>query len=687
MPFLPQAKQLLSSLLSRKHNQLIRLHFPRGDGPLATLVANRLAATEQVSKDFMFSVEVLSEDPAIELKTVLGKMATITLTREGAAPRYFNGYVTEMQYQSVRDGLAVYEMTLSPWLSFLRLRRDNHLFHGTTVEAQTEAFFADYPEVANWTTRALGDDPVMTDACQFDETDYNYLHRRWEALGWHYWYEHSETGHQLVLSGDSTLSSPIDGPSTVIPLHDKATLKEDNGLVHFSTTRRAVPSAVTTASFDFKAPRPVRTEATTINQQGKPPALEVYEYTGAYGFANRGDGEAQARLRMEEIEANAKHFEAVGNHRGVLPGRWFTLMGLDDDSLLGTGAAGEREFFILNITHLASNNYDAGQAAAAIYQNRFTCQRKRLPWRPGRSFNSVDTRIYGLQTAIVVGPEGAEIHSDEYGRVKIQFHWDRHGQYDDKSSAWVRVASTWAGANFGFIAIPRIGQEVLVQFLDGNPDRPLITGRVYNAANMPPWELPANQTQTGILTRSSKGGGYDNANAIRFEDKKGEEQLWLHAEKDQLTEVENDEDKWVGNDRRKTVDGNETTVIHKNRTETVDLNESVHIGHNRSVTIEMNKAETIGLAKAETIGLAKALTIGTAYQQTVGIAKNVTIGNTYSINVGDELSITVGKSTLVMKSDGTITMNGHTFSLGTTGEQTLKADGTITLKGQKILEN
>jgi type VI secretion system secreted protein VgrG len=315
--------------------------------------------------------------------------------------------------------------------------------------------------------------------------------------------------------------------------------------------------------------------------------------------------------------------------------------------------------------------------------------------------------VQGPQTAVVVGPAGDEIYTDEYGRVKVQFHWDREGKHDENASCLIRVSHPWAGKGWGAISIPRIGQEVIVDFLEGDPDQPVITGRVYNKEQMPPWDLPANATQSGILSRSSKGAGVPNANAIRMEDKKGEEQLWFHAEKDQLTEVEHDEDKWVGNDRRKTVDGNETTTVHKNRTETVDMNETitvhqnrqervdlnetisiginrtenvganetVAIGANRSVTIGANKTETVALAKAETIGLAKALSIGAGYAVTVGgamntavglmqaeevgLSKSVIVGKKFTITAGDELRIEVGASTFLMKADGRIEIVGR----------------------------
>jgi len=199
------------------------------------------------------------------------------------------------------------------------------------------------------------------------------------------------------------------------------------------------------------------------------------------------------------------------------------------------------------------NSHEAGGAEGG---GDLQCSFSALPctqqYRPPR--RTPKPFVQGPQTAQVVGPAGEEIFTDQYGRVKVQFHWDRYGQRNERSSCWVRTSSPWAGKSFGFVQVPRIGQEVVVDFLEGDPDQPLITGRVYNAEQMPPWELPANATQSGVLSRSSKGGAYGNANALRFEDKKGEEQLWLHAEKDQLTEVENDETKWVGRDRRKTID-------------------------------------------------------------------------------------------------------------------------------------
>lgn len=684
---LAEGAKTLQALTGRQHNQLIKLHFPRNDGPDATLVANRLDAVETLSADFQFTVEVLSNDPRIPLKSVLGKLVTVELTRERGEPRYFSGYVFEFRFVAIEGGLAQYDMVLLPWLAFLRLRKDNHIFHGMTVREQTVSIFSDY-DTTDWKQLALGTDPVMTDAVQFDESDYNYLHRRWEALGWHYWYEHRKDGHTLVLGGDSRLSDPIDAPGVKVPFHDEAHLSEDHGITQFTPVRRLSSTSVAATSFDFKKPRPQASEIPTVNQQGQVPALEVYEYAGAYGFATRDAGQAFVRLRMEEIEAAGKHFEAIGNLRGMMPGRWFRLVGHFDQQVMGSNTE-DHEFLVIEVRHVAANNYGAGEATAAHYHNRLTCLRKKIPWRPSRGYNSIEPHIYGLQTAIVTGPKGAEIHSDEFGRVRVQFHWDRLGEFDEKSSAWVRVASTWAGSNFGFIAVPRIGQEVLVQFLDGNPDRPLITGRVYNAANMPPWQLPANQTQTGILSRSSQGGGYDNANALRFEDKKGSEEVWLHAEKNQRIEVENDESHWVGHDRDKVIDHDErvqvrhdrfnnidvnhTEKIGSNHTETVGANHRQTIGRNQAIKIGKNLTETVTMANIQNVGMAKVTNVGLGYMVNVGAGYSVNVGGLANFIVGGVYNEQVGKSRGISAGENVTVKAGKTMSL--TGADKITANG------------
>lgn len=716
----------------RQHGRLLRLSFPNNDGPSSPLLVNRIDACEALSRPFEFTLELLSDDPRIALKDLQGKMMCVELVRLDGSMRYFTGRVFGFGLKTVDGGVSYYQAQLGPWYEYLSMRKDNYLFHYTTMYDQTASIFADYGALSDWEWRVQGATDLFTDCCQFDESDRNFLERRWVAAGIFYWFEHTAAGHTLVLSDDSTAAPPIDGSPEIAFQRHAGAIQED-GLDEWSPGRQIVTGSVALSSFDFKAPHPAMASLPTLNQQGDVPNIESYEYTGARGFKS-GDGRALAQLRMEEIEAAGKQFVGKGNCRSVMPGRWFRLTGHFDVSETGDDAQA-REFLITEVVHSASNNYHIRDSSESHYDNQLASIRKIIPFRPGRGRGSVETKIHGIQTATVVGPVGEEIHTDEYGRVRVQFHWDRVGTNDEKSSAWIRVATPWAGSNFGMTSIPRIGTEVLVQFLDGNPNRPIITGMVPNANTMPPWTLPANQTQSGILTRSSPNGSYDNANALRFEDKKGAEQLWLHAEKDQLTEVEHDEDKWVGNDRRKTVDRDETTLVKRDRTETVDrdetitihnnraervdhnetisigdnrsedvgINETITIGANRSKTvgqnetvlIEMNKMETIAMASVQNVGLARMDNVGLGYDLNVGLImatlvgtdKISKVGNTYSITAGDELNITVGKASLVMKKDGSIIINGHTFHLGTSGEQVFKADADITLKGQKILEN
>jgi len=264
--------------------------------------------------------------------------------------------------------------------------------------------------------------------------------------------------------------------------------------------------------------------------------VEWYEYAGAYGFKDRADGDCLARLRMEEFEAAGKHFEAVSNNRRVQPGRWFSFIDHTGMAPLSDSGDGERnKFLIIEVHHKATNNYLQDSAKRPEYSNRFTCLRKAIPWRPGRGFFSVDTKILAPQTAIVVGPsEQGSIHTDEYGRIRLQFHWDRVGNGAVASSAWVRVSSAWAGAQLGAPAIPRVNSEVIVSWLDGCPDRPIVTGCIHNEQFMPPWSLPTQQALSGMRSRelTAEGGNADRgrSNHLVLDDTNGHIQVQLKSD-------------------------------------------------------------------------------------------------------------------------------------------------------------
>jgi type VI secretion system secreted protein VgrG len=629
-----QALELLKN--APQHNRFLRMSFPKGDGPKALMLPNGLDAVEAVSRDFHFSVEVLSNDARIALKDVQGKMVTVELVREDGSVRYFNGHVFEFRLVSTDGGYAFYAMVLKPWTAYLSLRKDNFLFHGKNIAAQTDEVFRDYL-VADWKLQIAGADEPMTDACQFDESDHNYLNRRWEALGWHYWYEHRKDGHTLVLSDDTTAAEPIDGATCEIPWQSEAGSMEDDAIASWTPVRRIMPTRVAFTSFDFKNPRPLSAELPTINQQGDVLDLEVYEWLGAKGFKNSSEGDALVRQRMEELEARGKHFEASGNDRYVSARRWFRFTGHFDQAPAGNDDA-EREFLILEVRHHARNNYLLEASAQAFYKNAFTCIRKKIPWRPGLNFNSALPKIYGIQTAIVVGPKGEEIHTDKYGRVKVQFHWDREGQYDEKSSAWIRVGSAWTGKGYGFIGIPRVGQEVVVQFLDGNPDRPLITSCLFNEDNLPAWGFPEAAHRTGIQTRSTPGGAGHCEMVIH--DKAGHELLNIRSQKDMVTTVLHDHSTTVENNKATVINGPQHTVAVTTGTQATTVKKAIQV-----------TSETEGIEH----------TAHTAYKVTASTQHIL-------LEAATDIILKVGQSTLHMSQDGAILLEGVTITVKGSGK-------------------
>ena len=729
-------------------------HSPMGD----QLEFRSLEGSEQISRLFEHRVRMISQSASISAKALLGKDLSIEidLTTEvgGGGKRFISGQVTQFTYIG-RDGdFYSYEAVLRPWLWHATRRSDFKIFQFKKVPDIIQEVLGPYGfSIEN---KLTGSYRTWDYIVQYGETDFNFVSRLMEMEGAYFYFSHSQGSHTLVLADDIGSHSPLpNGPST-IPYYsgDRAAHVHDQDFIDGWSFAEDIASGHFAADdYDFKKPKSILDTKQQQPAGHTEDSRELYEWPG--GYTEMGDGENYARVRIEQQKAQRETVQGEGNARNLAPGYLFTFSKYprgDQNKDYLIEAAYYR--FEENVRRSdgaggAGNASRGGLDSPTSYRLSISAVPKTTPYRSQRTTPKPHTT--GPQTAVITGPAGEEIYTDQYGRVKVQFHWDRYGSFDENSSCWIRVSQTWAGSNYGSMHIPRIGQEVIVDFLNGDPDYPIITGRVYNAMQMPPWELPANKTQSGIKTRSSKDGtpgagmksGAGDANAIRFEDRKGAEQLWLHAQKDQLTEVENDEEKWVGQDRRKTVDrdefntihrdrteivdrnekinvhgwrtevvdgdetitihsnrkevvdGNEDITIHKNRKERVDQNETISIGDNRtedvggnetigisgtrSVTIGGAKLETVALAKAETIGLAKALTIGLAYQTTVGAAMNTTVvlaqsaqigtdkstdvGKSYDITAGDQLTITVGKASLVMKKDGTITINGQEIDI------------------------
>lgn len=522
-----------------QNNRFLTLSFPDGDAPGEILLANRLEGEEFLSRDFRFIVEILSDNAKLDPKDFVGKLVSARLLRNDGNFRYFTGYIFSFRLTKADGGIAFYEAEIGPWLRYLTLRKNNRLFKDLTIAGQTDAIFQNYGYLPVWEWRVREDDPRMKMACQFDEHDHNYVHRRWEHLGLTYWYEHTAKGHKLILSDPLRDDQSIDGSTPEIRYQSEAGSQEADGIASWSPVQTVTSTHMALSRADFKDPgRTANTgglaDAQVDGWDGRIPKLEWYEYAGAYGYRNADDGQRLAQRRVNAIEANARHYEARGNCRSVMPGRWFRLT--DHFGGMIGRTSRDDEYLIVSARHVATNNYLQGVDAPAAYENAFTCVRRDLRWRPAPGYNSVDTRILAPQTATVVAPQpvvdskGDSIFTDEHGRCLVQFHWDREGKY----TTWVRVSSGWAGGSQGMTALPRIGAEVVVQWLDGNPDHPIVTGRVGNTTNQPAWQLPHQRALTGIRSRELVGDAGNraagNSNHLIFDDTAGAIQTQLRSD-------------------------------------------------------------------------------------------------------------------------------------------------------------
>jgi type VI secretion system secreted protein VgrG len=669
-------------------------HFAELDSPFGPdLLLGQLTAQEALSEPFIFTVLGLSTRPDLDFNALLGEHITVRLHQNpevADTPRHFDGLVEQVALVGQSGRYFQYLLVARPWFWFLSQTQDCKVFQNQTVLQIIQEVLREHP-IASIDDRTTTSFTPWVYCVQYRESDFNFLSRLMEQEGIYYYFTHEAGKHTLVLADSVSASEACPGctPLTVRYQHGgQAAGLGEEACWDLACTQRVQPGAAVIQDYDF-----TRTQ-TDLRQSRSQPGkhalgdMEVFDYPGFYDL--EADGEQFVRAQMEEYAAVTRQASAHSDARGLATGGLVKLQGSLRDSdnceYLVTGTQ-----IVVNQTAYESG----GQVPGVGYSCRFTALDTSVPYRAARK--SPKPVVQGPQTAVVVGPSGDEIFTDKYGRVKVQFHWDRYGKKNEKSSCWVRVSSPWAGKSFGFVQVPRIGQEVVVDFLEGDPDQPLITGRVYNAENMPPWELPANMTQSGVLSRSTKGGAYGNANALRFEDKKGSEQLWLHAEKNQDIEVENDETHWVGHDRKKTVDNNETNHIKVDRTETVDNNESITIGVDRTEKVGSNETIDIGANRTETVGANEDITIGACRTVSVTADESITVGASQTVSVGASRTDTISASltqsigasaTVTIGGSLTQTVNGPT-NMTSVGPFTITAPAGLTIVapgGTKVID-
>ncbi|WP_447746874.1 type VI secretion system Vgr family protein [Pseudomonas nicosulfuronedens] len=528
--------------------------------------------------------------------------------------RQISGVVTEAYFQGAGERNCRYRLVIEPWLHLAEHRTDFRIFQNQSVLCIVRSIVETY----GWTCefRLSSDYPDLIYQVQYGESDFAFAQRLMQEHGIYWFFEHADHTHYLVLvdAKGAHRASPFIS-SGVLPYHpdDSSTVQEYINSFHFG--ERIQASSWRSADFNFETPH------TTLDVEARAarphPRYPLQQYVWPGDHASFVQGQRFADIRMQELSARNERYQGAGPLRGILCGTTFGMEGHPRQRA-------NQDYLVIEATldvRVPAGVSGSGECQVAC---SFIVQPACMPFRP--PLDIPKPRTAGPQTAVVTGPPGNDVWTDQYGRVKVRFHWDRAGESNQNSSCWIRVAFPWAGSQFGSVAIPRVGSEVIVDFENGDPDRPIITGSVYNAANMPPWSLPENSSQSGTCTRSTPGGEYELSNAIRFEDKAGAEQVWLHAQRNLLTDVGNDEIHSVAANRARNTGGNETTSI----------------GGERSIVVQGGEQHTVSGAR------------------TVSVegSQNLSVGSTLSFAVGSQLSFVCGASSIVMNAGGAVTISG-----------------------------
>jgi len=640
--------------ITQKH-RIFAVNTPLGED---VLVFYRMIATEQLGRLFEYEVEMLSEKTYIPLADMLGKNVTIRMQlpeARGAGTRYFNGFVTRFSYLGMRGmRYGAYRAILNPWLWFLTRTADCRIFQNKTVPAIIESIFQEH----GFTDfrKALSGQYRSWEYCvQYRETDFNFVSRLMEKEGIYYYFEHENGKHTLVLADDYSAHSAFPNYSEV-PYYppDAMQWKERDHIYEWVVEKQVQPGGYALNDFDFVAPTKNLRKVLSMPKSHAMAKFEMYDYPGEY--TEPGDGDNYTKIRLQELLAQHKVVRADGVARGLATGHLFTLTNSGDQNQ-------DRQYLVVSATYeLQADPYISAPTpdASKPYQVRITAIDAQQPYRAPRITSA--PVVQGPQTAIVVGPQGEEIYTDQYGRVKCHFHWDRHDSADEKSSCWIRVAQSWAGKKWGALYLPRIGQEVIVDFLEGDPNRPIVTGRVYNGANMPPYALPDKKTLSTLKSLSSKGGG--GFNELRFEDDKGKEQIFLHGERDEDIRIKNDAREWIGSERH--------LIVKKKQFEQVEGEKHLIVksgdggSGDQLEKVAGEKHQEVGGDHNQKVGGSLSLKVGQDQQEKVGMNHALDAGMEIHLKAGMKVVIEAGMQLTIKAGSSFIDINpGGIFISGT----------------------
>jgi type VI secretion system secreted protein VgrG len=527
--------------------------------------------TEGISEPFRYNLRLAALDSEIDFDTIIGKPAYLSIYGE-TGERYVNGIVTRFVQAGIGNRYTIYHAEIVPLVWLLSMRYKSRIFQNMSLKDIITQVFQDAGIQTDYYRFSIQGKHDTHEYCvQYRESDFNFISRLMEHEGIFYFFEHDDEKHVMIIADNSAVHVPIESP-TVVFNEPSEMVPEKEHIYEYQFSQQVKPGAVMLRNFNFKMPSlDLQVDSTSETDDKQ---FEVYDYPG--GYLDQEMGNEMATLRLEAIVANRQ----VGSGRSVcrrfMPGYKFQL---------GNYARPDfnQEYLIIRLASSGTQPLGEDQAGEGFsYSNEFECILAPVPYRP--TLRTLKPKVEGSQTAIVVGPSGDDIYTDEYGRVKVQFHWDREGQMDENSSCWVRVRQLWAGPAWGGMFIPRIGQEVIVDFLEGDPDQPIIIGAVYNGDNEVPYKLPDEMTKSTIKSNSSKGG--QGFNEIRFEDKKGEEQIFIHAEKDVDFRVKNDRREWIGNDQHLFVKRDKREQVERDKHVNVGRDEARQVKRDHNLTIK-----------------------------------------------------------------------------------------------------
>ena len=627
-----------SASYSQEH-RLIAVDTPLGKD---VLLLQELSGYEGISRLFSFDLDLLAfENDSISFEEIVGQKVSITLRLPDGTPRYISGYVSRFtQGETDARYFTHYSAQVVPWLWFLTRQADCRIFQNLAVPDIISQVFNLF-DFKDFRLSLQNTYPPLEYCVQYRETSFNFVSRLMEEFGIFYYFDHSTEGKHTMVLADQSSTLP-DCPSSPVSYSAQVGGLEDPEILDTWQIGQEVRTGkYTVTDYNFTTPSTslLANDPTVVELSASQP-LELFDYPGLHTTKDQGD--TVAKVRMQEEEASHMTVSASGNCRGLIPGYSFDLKNhyRPDQNT---------SYVVTEVRHLASVGEaytTAPNPGDETYSNRLACIPASVTYRPARI--TPKPFVQGPQPALVVGKTGEEIWVDKYGRVIVQFYWDRLGQKNENSSCWIRTSQPWAGGNWGAMWIPRIGQEVLVSFLEGDPDRPIITGRVYNADQMPPYTLPDYQTRSTFMSRSSKGGGSSNYNELRFEDLMGQEQIFMNAEKDMDLRVENDSREFIGANRHLIVTTNQVEQIQTDKhlhvqgkhLEKIDSDMSLNVGGNQMESVTGNKSLNVtGDQKESVTGNVSLSVTGNQSESVTGnVSLSVTGGKMDSITMGYMMS-------------------------------------------------